>query len=339
MSENVTNKGKPEPRFDAEQYERLLRCSAKKDMAEWNEWREKHREIPILLEGADLRGAHLEGAVLRRAHLEGAHLEGVHLWKACLKGAHLEDAHLEGADLRRVLLEGADLRRAHLADAVLKSAHLGGAGLWNARLEGCNLEAATVDARTYIFECTIDEKTNFLGVGLDSARIHPGLKERLEGNIRKRRWLEWYRKRRCARWPVLVFWWMSDYGRSTTRVITAFCAWAFFFAVIYYVLGAIDHYPHKNLPDPGVVKNLFTLDGNSATGKVIPVSDWIIPLRAVYFSIVTMTTLGFGDMYANPGSWLGHALLAIQVLMGYVLLGVLVTRFAVLFTAQGPGDG
>ncbi len=29
-------------------------------------------------------------------------------------------------------------------------------------------------------------------------------------------------------------------------------------------------------------------------------------------------------------------LLALQVILGYVLLGALVTRFAVLFTADGP---
>jgi hypothetical protein len=53
-----------------------------------------------------------------------------------------------------------------------------------------------------------------------------------------------------------------------------------------------------------------------------------------------MTTLGFGDMYASAHSLFrgifGHILLAFQVTLGYVLLGALVTRFAVLFTAGGP---
>jgi hypothetical protein len=52
-----------------------------------------------------------------------------------------------------------------------------------------------------------------------------------------------------------------------------------------------------------------------------------------------MTTLGFGDMYANAHSLFrgifGHILMALQVILGYVLLGALVTRFAVLFTAGG----
>ena len=58
--------------------------------------------------------------------------------------------------------------------------------------------------------------------------------------------------------------------------------------------------------------------------------------HAVYFSVVTMTTLGFGDIAANPDSWIGQTLLMVQVILGYVLLGALITRFAVLFTAGGP---
>jgi hypothetical protein len=66
------------------------------------------------------------------------------------------------------------------------------------------------------------------------------------------------------------------------------------------------------------------------------VPAWLLPFRSFYFSIVTMTTLGFGDMHANCQSFWGHLLIGIQVLLGYVLLGALVTRFAVLFTAGGP---
>jgi hypothetical protein len=46
--------------------------------------------------------------------------------------------------------------------------------------------------------------------------------------------------------------------------------------------------------------------------------------------------VGFGDIVANPQSTLGQILVMIQVLLGYILLGALVTRFAVLFTAGGP---
>ena len=59
-------------------------------------------------------------------------------------------------------------------------------------------------------------------------------------------------------------------------------------------------------------------------------------IHALYFSVVTMTTLGFGDIHANPASWQGQMLLMVQVIFGYILLGALITRLAVLFTAGGP---
>jgi hypothetical protein len=95
--------------------------------------------------------------------------------------------------------------------------------------------------------------------------------------------------------------------------------------MVYYALGRFDIGGQ-----PGIVANLFVVDGR-------PLPKGIVFVRAIYFSIETMTTLGFGDMYANPHSVAGYVILSIQVLMGYVLLGVLVTRFAVLFTGGGPG--
>ena len=96
-----------------------------------------------------------------------------------------------------------------------------------------------------------------------------------------------------------------------------------FFAAVYSNFAC--WYPH------GIVSNL-TVEPH------LPLWHYFILciLRPIYFSVVTMTTLGFGDMYANANSILGHLLLTIQVILGYVLLGALVTRFAVLFTAGGP---
>ena len=137
------------------------------------------------------------------------------------------------------------------------------------------------------------------------------------------------------------FWWLSHYGLSTWQVIKAFLIFAVVFAALYYSWGAVDYYVLKIKERPGVVSNLFVLE----TGHSV---SWCeVPIRALYFSVVTMTTLGFGDMYANVAifsdnpyanarSGWGHFLLMIQVILGYVLLGAMVTRFAVLFTAGGP---
>ncbi|MCX5637150.1 MAG: ion channel, partial [Planctomycetota bacterium] len=124
------------------------------------------------------------------------------------------------------------------------------------------------------------------------------------------------------------------YGLSTTRIIAIFFGLALAFAAVYYCGGAFDYYILGNKSHPGFVDNLF-VDENT------PVLWWQVPLRSVYFSIVTMTTLGFGDMHANPHGTLvipigSYILLMVQVILGYVLLGTLVTRFAVMFTAGGP---
>ncbi len=165
--------------------------------------------------------------------------------------------------------------------------------------------------------------TDLTGVALDVARIDPGTKQLLEYNIRRKSWTDWYRSHRVRKWLVKPFWWISDYGLSTGRIVATFFILAVLFAAIYANFEC--------WASPGVVSNL-------SVEAHLPLWHYclLLIIRPVYFSVVTMTTLGFGDMYANSQSFWGHILLTLQVLLGYVLLGALVTRFAVLFTAGGP---
>lgn len=307
------------------------------------------------LQGADLSTAHLEGAHLRRAHLEGsylyhAHLEGAYLYDAHMEGAdltnchlkgaalgqcHLEDANLSGAymaggDFKRAHLDHANLCYTHLEDANLKYAHLERAFLVKAHLESSHFEQAIVDDSTLFWACHVDRNTDFRGVSLDSVRIDPGTKQLLEYNSRRMNWEEWYEEHPRLKWLVKPFWQISDYGISTKQIIMIFFKLVLLFAAIYYVWGFIDYYFMDIKDYPGIVSNLF-VDRHG-----VEIVWWLVPLRTFYFSIVTMTTLGFGDMYANAHSIWGHILLSVQVILGYVLLGALVTRFAVLFTAGGP---
>jgi len=56
----------------------------------------------------------------------------------------------------------------------------------------------------------------------------------------------------------------------------------------------------------------------------------------VYFSFVTLTTLGFGDLSPTPG--LAQALVVIEALLGQILLVTLVARFVTLWTRQLASD-
>jgi hypothetical protein len=342
------------PRCDPEQLTRLRKCSEKKDMNEWNKWRVKNRFAEIWLQGAELCGAYLEEADIRYVHLEGANLTGAHLKKAKLEGTHLEEAqlvrahlwnaeiiggHLEKANITHAKLVGANLYSAHLEMAKLQDASLEGADVKFAHLEateftranlkGADFSASVVDGSTLFWMCDIDPETDFRGVGLDSCRIDEKTKYDLEYNRRRMNCEDWYKLHPRLAWTVKIFFWMSDYGNSTWRIIKTFFLMAVCFAIIYYIWGALDYYLLDVPGNPGIVANLFI-------DQYRPVIGWLVPLRSFYFSIVTMTTLGFGDMYANTNNYwfaaiCGHLLLMLQVLLGYCLLGALVTRFAVLF--------
>ena len=50
------------------------------------------------------------------------------------------------------------------------------------------------------------------------------------------------------------------------------------------------------------------------------------PFTPFYYSIVTYTTLGFGDV--TPGHWLGEVIVTLEVIAGYLTLGLLVSILA-----------
>ena len=191
-------------------------------------------------------------------------------------------------------------------------------------MEGADFFTTVLDDKTLIWDCTVDRKTDFRGVGLGNVRIDPATRALLEYNVRRKNWEEWYQKKKWYRGFVQLFWWVSDYGLSTPQILKVFFSSAFCFALLYYLWGF--------LAPPGIVENLFEVAGVAVPGHVVPV-------RAFYFSVVTMTTLGFGDLHANPTSVWGHLFLAVQVILGYGILGALITRLNILFTTGGPsGD-
>ena len=158
-SESKNEKPKEERRFDPEllkkglrceldQYDMLKRCSDNKNISGWNQWRKKHRDEEILLEGVDFTRWYLKGA-----YLEGAKLQNAILWEAKLQGANLRETCLQKAKLMRAHLEGVEFGRANLQKA--------------------DFSRAIVDGGTLIWDVKVDPKTKFEGVVLDAARIYP----------------------------------------------------------------------------------------------------------------------------------------------------------------------
>lgn len=355
--------GKKKTPYNKEQYDLLKRCSNKKDITEWNEWRKAHPDENIYLQSQEFRGCWLKEVNFLQGpkydsqsktninytgevHLEevdfvGANIENAKLQDAHLENANLTDANLENAYLPHAHLENANLTNTNLENANLWQANLRGAHFWNAKLQSAEFSEAIVDGETLFAEsCEVDHYTTFEAVALGNLRMYSSMRQLLECNTRRMNWELWCRENPRMKWLVKPFWWVSNYGLSTWRIILTFFMLSVTFAIVYFVWGAVDYYCFGIKEQPGIVNNLFVSIDAKETVSTFYYSRMVF-FRSLYFSIVTMTTLGFGDMYANatqPGYrwWFGHLLLMVQVILGYVLLGAMITRFAVLFTAGGP---
>jgi uncharacterized protein YjbI with pentapeptide repeats len=303
---------------------RLKEAIAAKEMTVWNHWRGENRGIlPDLqgadLQGADLQGAHLSeahllkvnlsGAILRKADLSGAILQeadlsGAHLWGADLQGADLQEADLSGA-----FLWGADLSGAILSEADLSGGHLGKANLQGANLQGANLRGADLSGANL-------RGADLSGANLEIAKVN---------SVRFNRWTK-YRGIRAAtcygsplfrrfaqdqefieefrdslwRFPVYLLWLtLADCGRSLL-LWTLWCVLAMLgFAYRYWTMGP-EAFKHLDLP-------------------------WQ-PATAVYYSVITFTTLGFGDI--APKTIPAAMWVMAEVIIGYVMLGGLISIFA-----------
>ncbi len=226
---------------------------------------------------------------LSRADLRGANLQGASLHRACLQGTMLQGASLSRADLRRAEMAGADLRGADLERADLSQATLDRVDARGASLQRAKgLESATLDG------LMVDSKTCLWGIETSGIRPRYPVLARI---IADAQFVEDFRAQHRV-WAS-VWRWTCDYGRSWMR----WACWALVIALAFGVLFTL-------LPGSFELRA-----GREPT-----------PFTYFYFSIVTFTTLGFGDVV--PKDLLGEVLLSVEVVLGYVMLGGLISILA-----------
>ena len=256
------------------------------------------------LDGASLSGALLRGASLGGATLVSANLSGADLSGAYLSGAVFSGANLRSADLSRANLIGANLNGVNLSLANLSSANLSGAELINADLNGATLNSANLSlsnlsgaALTGVRSQLRSMRGCYLGIrGLEScfgnalfkrAAADQDFLDTLEAQLKGTRRIVLFRA-----------WGLIDYGRSLLRV-----------AAISFGLAAVYGAVYRTFP------NILDWKGSANT--------WFTPY---YFSIVTYTTLGFGEV--RPATIMGEVIVSSEVILGYTTLGLLLAVLA-----------
>ena len=277
------------------------------------------------LSRADLWRANLSAALLRRANLSAAHL-----FETNLPSALFREADLSGADLRRAHLSAADLSQANLGDAILSWADLTNVkGLriscFNQKLSDDEKNDPEEYRESYLFV-----KNYFLKMGLYDDASEAAYQEKVlqrfsyskvfwremerkykeRGlNLKKSGWGKFLQRIRYiffnfnesvkTFFRILVSRLFSDlcgYGERPLRTVRAALQIILAYAVFYLLLGKFQQ-------PQGI-------------------------LGSLYFSVVTFTTLGLGDIKPIANSTLTQFLVASEAFIGAFIIALFVWTLA-----------
>ncbi len=240
--------------------------------------------------GAYCFASDFRGANLSQAKFQEANLEHANFSNNDLQGLDFSFAKLINAKMHDSKMPKCNLYRADLSSANLRDTNLLHADINEANLTSANLERSKVDGIKY------GRKTLFRGIRTEGCY----------GSRRFKRFAEdqdFIEEFRDAH-PIAYTVWsgLTDCGRSMTRVALWSLTFSVIFATIYYSLGphAFEISNHE-----GLGWNLFTM---------------------IYYSFVTFTTLGFGDI--TPNTPVAAGVVIIEVIIGYIMLGILISILA-----------
>lgn len=310
----------------------------------WNKWREENPDVLIDLKNAKLMHLNLEKANLAKADLKKANLSFTNFKNANLafsnlesaifsfanfeganfSAAHLENAYLEDAKLTSARLAGANLKNAKLANSNLKNAYLADAHLEGTILSAANFKNANLSSVTYDqkimwkliratrfslkklwnhrYDILLD--TTIRCKGVNAATCYGSQQFKLF--LQDQDFLEEFLERKWGKKIFFIWWLFADCGRSLGRWAGWSLVLALLFAFLFWLLGS-------NSFDTQHLKFNF--------------------LTMFYYSVVTFTTLGFGDII--PKTTTAALFVTVEVILGYVMLGGLITIFASKLSRRG----
>jgi len=247
---------------------------------------------------ANLQGSHflysnLEGTYLAFADLKHASINSTRLKKADLYNADLRKSNAIYADLREANLQAANLAGAFLDRANLQGAHLLETDLSYTTLTAVNLNDANVTGVKFSRDTL---QRNFKGIRVATSCGSQAFKSFAQDQdfieeLRNSGWRD-----RLKFWLRYIF---ADCGRSFSRWAAWSLGLATLFGYLYYWMGP-HHFQVDRLP--------FELSS------------------MIYYSVVTFTTLGFGDI--KPATIEGSFWVMIEVIIGYIMLGGLISILA-----------
>lgn len=280
------------------------------------------------LESADLTSSFFENAIMEGANLSGADLSYSNLRKADLTRVKASFASFVNSDLYGVKLLEANLEFANLSRSDLRSVNLA-----NSTLRGANISRAVIDGNTVLLDCDVDKNTDFTESGINNAIVSPKTVTALQNNMRRISWEDWYAKNTGIKsYTMKLFWSISNYGSESLGIVKALAIAVAFFFTCYLAISYMTR---------GILSNMKPPFMRTNTVKDLSLwSNWIC--KVVCFSIASMVTLGYGGVnikwsyHYRKTSIVAMVLIIANLLTGYFLLAVVVTRIGIIFTSLSP---
>jgi len=294
----------------------------------------------VLLNGANLKKTNLYNANLHQIELEEVDLRFANLCDANLENAkmyevNLQDAILSGTNLHKALLFIVNLKNARLTDSNLKEAYLWEVNFLGADLVGANLRDTDFDKKTNLHNvnlrnCRLDNSTlKNAYMNLDKIVIQEKENDYLVAkdiylllkNYFTREGMHdisgeyYYREKlmetkynwkdkKYFKWIFNMFLnLVAGYGERPLQVLVWWAGIIFGYAAIYYFYNGIY---------VRIANNIASYNPKF--------------LEALYFSIVTFTTLGFGDLAPKPGFFQIFA--SFEALLGAIFMAMFIYVFA-----------
>lgn len=301
-------------------------CRSPAEHGEFCFWHDQNskKDLGNLAEKLEARAATGEpmvGFSLRNADLTGVNLVrrgqqiGYTLAQSDLYRANLEKAHLFKLDLSHSSLMKANLNNASLNCAKLEDANLLGTKLENCKLDNVHWSKTTLQEQQAKQTTNRDEQIDYLEqaeeIYRNLRRTHEnqGLFENAGHFFKREMTMRRYQlpkgsSKRMISKMVDLF---CGYGEEPARVILFSMLIIFSFAIIYFFLGITDGDKNFSIATSESIGHVF--------GNI---------LRSLYFSVVTFTTVGYGDL-APVG--ITRLFAAIEAFVGSFTLALFVVVF------------
>lgn len=275
----------------------------------------------VVFRNSNLTGADFSHSILWHSDFEGANLAAVNLAAADISTANFKNTNLFKSNLSSARCWSTDFSYANLTEAELFKADLLNAKLFNSRLWQANISGVKSltkdnfkDKNNPVYSVNISEK--HCREARDTYII---LKQYFLENGRNNdaHWAsfrEMVMERKCllqnkdARYlPSLIMGLICGYGEKPNRVVLSSVVIILFYAVVYYLLNAI-----------------------APSGAV---SYQVRFLETIYYSIVTFTTVGYGD-FVPKAKDLIRLLAASEAFLGAFTMGLFVFTLARRYSAR-----